>query len=106
MAYLSSNSALRRLERFDLCSYPSAAIEAPTPCKETASSFSYPAVVCAACAIVSLMTSQPGSLKLKSSTLNIDLFATASTVESHIDESHTKDKSHINDVQAAYQLFM
>jgi len=28
------------------------------------------------------------------------------TVESHINESHIKDKSHINDVQAAYQLFL
>ena len=26
------------------------------------------------------------------------------TVESHINESHIKDQSHINDVQAAYQL--
>ena len=28
------------------------------------------------------------------------------TVESHINESHIKDKSHINDVQAAYQLLL
>jgi len=29
-----------------------------------------------------------------------------STVESHINESHIKDKSHINDVQAAYQFLL
>ena len=34
------------------------------------------------------------------------MFFNSTTVESHINESHIKDKSHINDVQAAYQLFM
>ena len=33
-------------------------------------------------------------------------FELENTVESHINESHIKDKSHINDVQAAYQLLL
>ena len=33
-------------------------------------------------------------------------FISRVTVESHINESHIKDKSHINDVQAAYQLLL
>ena len=41
--------------------------------------------------------------------MNISLlltFSQWSTVESHINESHIKDKSHINNVQAAYQLLL